>query len=157
MSLEIQEPIDITVKNNVKTEENNDTFTDSFTTVAQKKKKVATEAQLRGLEKARQARLIKQKALQMLNVREAPKAQNVPKPIQEYHQTITRTQHQAPLESGILENLSSFVEPLKTFAVPFLCLLGLSSVYVLKKKNMMNSSPDTQENVQTFSTLQLGF
>jgi hypothetical protein len=155
MSLEIHEPIDITVRNNDTTQENNKNSNDSITTVAQKKKKVATEAQLRGLEKARQARLIKQKALQMLNIKEAPKAPKAPKLTQEYHQAVTRTQE--PSESSMIKNLSSFIEPLQNYAVPLLCLLGLSSVYVLKKKNMTSESQNTQENVMTFSTLQLGF
>lgn len=154
MTVEIDSPIDITKQNNEKTQENivlnaqreeydNVSFTQT------KGKKPATEAQKKGLEKARQAKQIKRKALQMMDLQAQP-AKHITSP---KNREVKDTQY--PLD--ISSNISSLTDTIKEYTLPILCALGITGLYLAKKKNMTTNSENTAENVTSYSTLQLGF
>lgn len=126
--MEIEEPINITIENREETEPKQkkaDTKTD---------KRVPTPKQIEQLKKAREAKAIKKKAIEMMEITSTPKESN---------QTMSPSY-----------NLTDYTQ----YITPLLCLIGtLGGVYVFKKKTSTNSATTTQEPQENYSRLQLNF
>jgi len=164
MTLEIENPIDITIQ---KQDNHNTEQTESTPTVTPKKRE-ATEKQRRGLEKAREAKRIKEMAQRLLSSQsQNPPLQKQVQPVTKPHKTrLAKQGGIAPMDivedekttHDFLQNLP--VQDMKDYVMPLLLGVGLvGMVTILKKKNLNSSSgsPTQEGNVPTYSTLQLGF
>jgi hypothetical protein len=168
MTVEIENPIDITIQK----QDNHSTEQAETTPTVTPKKREATEKQRRGLEKAREAKRIKEMARQLLSS-QSPSQKPIQPPLLK-QVTKSQPKSQPPLRKQeptrmdivsedrggyeFLQNLP--VQDMKDYVVPLILGVGLvGMVAILKKKNQNSSSgsPTQEGNVPVYSTLQLGF
>jgi len=132
INMEIEEPINITIESREETEQKQkkaDTRTE---------KRVPTPKQIEQLKKAREAKAIKKKAIEMMEITSTPKESN---------QTLSPSY-----------NFTEYTKSYTQYITPLLCLLGtIGGVYVFKKKTSTNSATTTQEQQENYSKLQLNF
>lgn len=129
--MEIEEPINITIESREETEQKQkkaDTKTE---------KRVPTPKQIEQLKKAREAKAIKKKAIEMMEITSSAKQSEVLSPSY---------------------NFTEYTKSYTQYITPLLCLLGtIGGVYVFKKKTSTNSATTTQEQQENYSKLQLNF
>ncbi len=153
--MEIEEPVNITIESRQQTEEKQRktglTSSSASSKGAQpltKDKRIPTPKQIEQLKKAREAKAIKKKAIEMMEISNPPKESNESQ--NELYNTVDYTQ----------------------YIMPLACVLGsVGGLYFLKKKisqslafgssqptmNSNNSSHHTQDKQENYSKLQLNF
>ena len=120
--LEIEEPVNITIESRQQTEEKQ-------RKTEAKDKRVPTPKQIEQLKKAREAKAIKKKAIELTSNSKTPEMMEI-SPTVDYTQYIT----------------------------PLICLFGtLGGIYVFKKKISTSCVKNTQEPQENYSKLQLNF